>query len=143
MDAYCIPCPGGVNSHHANRKYNASAAEKRSLIAAVRAMPAGCRLPEATLLDIVKRHAEHRMAIKHGGNQRQTILKCVPCTRVSIIHDGAMMCRYQAGSRPLRAVDSCTTVHRRPVADDSPDFFFWQIRHVKLFFVVLRASFHS
>lgn len=76
MDATCIPFSGAVNFHRTTSKHNASAEEMGFLIAAVRGLPADSRLPEATLLDIVKRHAEHRMAVKHGGNQRQAVLKC-------------------------------------------------------------------
>eukprot|EP00892_Ulva_mutabilis_P003908 jgi/Ulvmu1/188/UM001_0192.1 len=77
MDAPCLPCPRAARLHRASSRHDATGIEIRSLVAAVRRMPAGSRLPEATLLDIVKRHAEHRMAMKHGGNQRQTLLKVI------------------------------------------------------------------
>lgn len=84
MDAYCIPCPGAIKQHR-RAGYGDVHAEINSLIASVRGAPSDPRLPEATRLDIVKRHAEHRIAVKHGGNERQTMLEyvvtliCVPC----------------------------------------------------------------
>lgn len=75
MDAYCMLCPRASKLHRNAHKCDDAQIEIKALIGAVRGFPADSRLPEATLLDMVKRHAEHRIAVKHGGNERQAMLK--------------------------------------------------------------------
>lgn len=78
MDAWCISCPRADRTPlDEEATCEGSPAEIQSLIAAVRRSPEFC-LEHSTLLDIVKRHAEHRIAVKHGENERQAVLKYAP-----------------------------------------------------------------